>query len=73
VVRAASRGSAGSDHRMGSTTALAIAHRCDRGLLPMKVRPDVGASLATRNRISRSDSRTSSGHRSALIAIEWLQ
>ncbi len=53
-----------SDRRRASTTALAIAHRRDGRLVPVKVRPDVGASLATG--LTCED-------RSALIAIEWLQ
>jgi len=57
---------------MGST----IAHRRHRLLVPMKIRADVGASLAAalayeaRLEIGEPDVI---GHCSALIAIEWLQ
>ena len=51
-----------SDHRSGRPGTLTIAHRRDWILIPVKVRPDVGAPLLPQalhtNRASRSESRT---------------
>ena len=45
-------------------------------MIPVEVRPDVDTSLAANLAgepwLSRSDSRTSSGHLSALIVVQWL-
>jgi hypothetical protein len=60
----------------GTILGLAVTHASDRlGDIPIEVRPHVGAALAagcTDNRGSRSDSRMSLGHLSAIKASEWL-
>ena len=56
--------------------ALAVAHRRDGRLVPMKVRPNVDASLAAGlAHEARFQTREPNGirPRSALIAIKWLQ